>query len=334
MAINFSAPPKEPAPKRSEKPKGIAARAVATLDNPNSLPSLIMRASKRLADAKSSAEVLEAKAAAEAALHYAKVTGAANDTHADCLRIITRAEIRMASEIDRGQDHGEVAKPGRKANVPASDNKATMAELGVSRQRVNEWRKVADAGEDKVEAAIQGALDEGRAPVKADIHKAAGIVKDKPKSSRNIFDEMIALWTEATAEDREAFVAYLQVSGFIPSNSQPVVTDQHADANAAIGLAGPACAHDDAAANTKPAQNTNSSTTSSRKTKKPEAVTPPPVAVSGAPFTNPRCQHPDTCHLVHSREECFDCTMAWAQRPKDEQIRLWAEAVEAARAAA
>lgn len=50
---------------------------------------------------------------AEAALHYAKVTKAANETHADCLRIITRAESRMADEVDRGQASGEVAKPNQ-----------------------------------------------------------------------------------------------------------------------------------------------------------------------------------------------------------------------------
>ena len=64
---------------------------------------------------------------------------------------------------------------------------------------------------------------------------------------------------------------------------------------------------------------------------KAEAV--PPPAVSANPFNNPRCQKPETCHLAQSRNECFDCTMAWAKRPKDEQIRLWAEAIQAARAA-
>lgn len=63
----------------------------------------------------------------------------------------------------------------------------------------------------------------------------------------------------------------------------------------------------------------------------PEAC---PPQVSGAtPFINPRCQHSETCHFADSRDCCHDCLMAWAQRPKDEQIRLWAEANDAARAA-
>jgi len=91
-----------------------------SLDTSN-LPALLSRAGQRLLDARSSAEVLEAKRLAEAALHYAKVTQAANDTHADCLRIITRAEMRMADEIDRGQASGDVAGKGRPENVQGSD---------------------------------------------------------------------------------------------------------------------------------------------------------------------------------------------------------------------
>lgn len=187
-----------------------SGRAVAPVTAPdaNSIPSLIDRATRRLAEAKTSAEVLEAKAAAELALHYAKVTKAANESHADCLRIITRAEIRMAGEIDRGQEAGEIAKAGRKANVPASDNKATMAELGISRQRVNEWRKVAEAGEEKVEEAISEALAEGRAPTKADIHRAAGIVKDRPKSDEDQqFTDLMKAWNAAGQGARERFLA-------------------------------------------------------------------------------------------------------------------------------
>jgi hypothetical protein len=86
------------------------------------LPALIDRATRCLAEARTSAEVLEAKAAAEAALHYAKVTKAANETQADCLRMIVRAEMRMADEIDRGQANGEVASAGDNPIVRASDN--------------------------------------------------------------------------------------------------------------------------------------------------------------------------------------------------------------------
>lgn len=156
---------------------------LATLDAPRaeSLPALLMRASGRLAEARDSAEVLEAKKIAEAALHYAKVTKAANETHADCLRIITRAEMRMADEIDRGQERGEVALAHRPKTVQASDTSsasvpdedsrqpATFDDLGIDRRRVSEWREIRDAGPEVVEQAIEGALAEGRPPTKADI---------------------------------------------------------------------------------------------------------------------------------------------------------------------
>ena len=108
------------------------------------------------------------------ALHYARVTKAANDSHADCLRIITRAEIRMANEIDRAQERGEVARAGGDRDnsiVQTSDNRneSTLSDIGLDRRRVAEWRETRDAGEGVVEAAISGALAEGRAPTKSDI---------------------------------------------------------------------------------------------------------------------------------------------------------------------
>lgn len=142
----------------------------AALDRRDNLPGLIARAGQRLLDARSSAEVLEAKAIAEAALHYARVTKAANETHADCLRIITRAEVRMADELDK-----KPSAQGQRRDinlVRRSDEVAPAYEdLGLDRRRVAEWREVRDAGEEVVERAIDTALAEGRPPTKADIVK-------------------------------------------------------------------------------------------------------------------------------------------------------------------
>lgn len=148
---------------RTEAPDADEGEAPQATQN---LPAMVSRAGQRLLDARSSAEVLEAKAIAEAALHYARLTRAANDTHADCLRIITRAEMRMADEIDKGQASGELARQGdpRASGV-------TQAELGIDSRRVSEWRETRDAGPEVVEAAIQDALADGRAPTKADIKK-------------------------------------------------------------------------------------------------------------------------------------------------------------------
>ena len=142
------------------------------------LPALIDRARHRLAEARTSAEVLEARAAAKAALHYAKLQQAAIETQADCLSMIKRAEIRMADEIDAAQQRGEVARHNAGgANLPngartAGTVPATFGELGISSQRVAEWRELRDAGEHVIDEAIQAALDEGRAPTNADVDGA------------------------------------------------------------------------------------------------------------------------------------------------------------------
>jgi N6-adenosine-specific RNA methylase IME4 len=140
-----------------------------------SLPALVDRAGHRLLEARSSAEVLEAKAIAEAALHYAKITKAANETHADCIRITARAEIRMANEIDAGQANKQIKVAGHPTTkVQDSDSAAVSYEdLGISRQRVQEWREVRDAGEEIVDDVISKALSEGRAPTKGEILRAA-----------------------------------------------------------------------------------------------------------------------------------------------------------------
>jgi hypothetical protein len=134
------------------------------------LSSMLTRAASRLMEARNSADVLEAKQAAETALHFAKLTKATNETHADCLRIIIRAEMRMADEIDKGQAAGTISKRGRTRNekVRAPD---IYKELGFPRQRVAEWRNVRTAGPDKTETIIESVLAEGRAPTKNDILK-------------------------------------------------------------------------------------------------------------------------------------------------------------------
>src|ERR1700730_17314036 len=133
-------------------------KPVPMLQERRTLPELLSQAGQRLLDARSSGEVLEAKRWAEPALALARVTKAANETHADCLRVITRAEMRMAEEIDRGQETGEVARPTdtlrQNVVVRGADNDAepaTFSDLGIARQRVAEWRKMHDAGEDVVE---------------------------------------------------------------------------------------------------------------------------------------------------------------------------------------
>lgn len=159
--------------------RSAALALVDRQSGPERLPALIDRARQTLAQARSSAEVLEAKAIAEAALHLAKLTKAANETHADCLRIICRAEMRVADEVDAGQARGEIGKVGRPKNDPES---GSFSELGLDPRRVDEWREIRDAGQGVIEQAIGKALADGRAPTKADILRA---VAGDPHVSNN-----------------------------------------------------------------------------------------------------------------------------------------------------
>ena len=64
---------------------------------------------------------------------------------------------------------------GRRSDIVLDSDEVqtpTRAELGISRQRLQEWRDVRDAGDAVVEQAIESALAEGRAPTKAHIKRA------------------------------------------------------------------------------------------------------------------------------------------------------------------
>lgn len=143
------------------------------------LPEIISRAGNRLLEARDSGELLEAKKIAEAALHYARVSKAANETHADCIRIITRAEMRMANEVDAGRDRGELAKQGDPRTSGVS-----LREIGIDDRRLSEWRDIRDAGESIVESALNRALSEGRAPTKAEILQAAREIRDERQGDK------------------------------------------------------------------------------------------------------------------------------------------------------
>jgi hypothetical protein len=118
---------------------------------PENLPALIERAAQRLLDARSSGEVLEARKQAKVALALAKVVKAARETHVGCLQIITRAESRMADEIDAGQKARELEPRHRKGKASAAP---TLRDIGVRRDQLQERREVRDAGDAAVEEAI------------------------------------------------------------------------------------------------------------------------------------------------------------------------------------
>ncbi len=79
-----------------------------------------------------------------AAVALAKVVSAAKESHADCLRIIARAQIRMADEADAAQSKGEIAIRGQHT---AHAQGSAMSEIGLDSRRLAEWREMRDAGD-------------------------------------------------------------------------------------------------------------------------------------------------------------------------------------------
>lgn len=168
--------------------------AVDVIEFQATLPVLIERASRTLLDAKSSAEVLEARDMARVAYDAAKSAGriakakkahdevlaAVHRAQADALLVEARAKMRLADEYDGAQDRGEMAKPGKPVIVPDGNNKGTTAEANISRKEIHEARALRDAEKaepGKTERVVKEIVERGEEPTRAKVHRA---VTEKP----------------------------------------------------------------------------------------------------------------------------------------------------------
>ena len=163
--------------------------ALAPIDEIASLPALIDRAASALSNARSSAEVLEAKEMASFAYDAAKRTarlakaknahdeliGAAHRAQAHALEIEAQAKHRLADEYDAAQERGEVAI-GRPKSVGDSDTfQATSRDLGLTRQQVHEARIIRDAEKADpgiVRRVLDEKLEAREEPTKAALRQA------------------------------------------------------------------------------------------------------------------------------------------------------------------
>lgn len=293
---------------------------------------------------------------------------AAHRAQADALDIEAAARRRLADEYDGGQERGEIVGPkgGGDTTVPAR-NAATAAEIGITRKEVHEARRVRNAEQAQpgvVREALDKALDEGKEPSRAVVNeavaKALGEAKqiDARTDVEREADAMVLAWDKGRPDSRSMFLDYLRFVGFTITESNQATgmggedVDRSAsrassavqlgatnsperanplDGGAFVAVKGKARLTN--ADSVEPSlSNAHSVPASSQATEQTGAVPVIPAAPV-APFNNPRCQHPETCHLAHSRDECFNCNVAWSKRPRDEQVRLWTEANEAARAA-
>lgn len=177
------------------------------------LRALVDRAASILANARSSAEILDAREMAGAAYDIAKRTariqrakdaddvliGAAHRAQAHALEIEAQAKHRLADEYDAAQARGEVASTrsnrGNQWTVNAANEApVTAADLGLRRDEIHDARLIRDA-EVNDPGIVRRTLDErlarGEEPTRTALRKMVteaamrGLRPRRPASRRN-----------------------------------------------------------------------------------------------------------------------------------------------------
>lgn len=169
----------------------------------SSLPQLVDHAAAALSNARTAAEVLEARDLASFAYDTAKraarlakakgahdeLISAAHRAQAGALEIEAQAKRRLADEYDGAQERGEAAtrqnNPGTVGHVPNGNMPPpTAAEMGLSRKDIHEARQVRDAEAAEpgiVRRTLEEQLARGKAPTRAAVRRA----NDKVQRSVN-----------------------------------------------------------------------------------------------------------------------------------------------------
>jgi hypothetical protein len=171
----------------------------AILDEQHDLRTLVDQASSTLANARTAAEVLEARDMAGLAYDAAKraarlqkakqahddLIAAAHRAQAHALEIEAQAKQRLADEYDAAQQRGEVGQPTGRPKVVSDGNDfspPTAAELGLSRKEVHEARRVRDAERAEpgiVRRTLDDRLDRGEESTRAALRRAVAAKLDR-----------------------------------------------------------------------------------------------------------------------------------------------------------
>lgn len=175
----------------------------------SSLPQLVDHAAAALANARTAAEVLEAKEVASFAYDAAKraarlanakhahdeLIAAAHRAQADSLAIESQAKRRLADEYDQARIDGTASGQGQRTDLLPEEKKvATAADLGLTHKEIHEGRLIRDA--EKAEPGIvRRTLDEklarGEEPTRAALRKMVvdaamrGLRPERKSSRRN-----------------------------------------------------------------------------------------------------------------------------------------------------
>jgi hypothetical protein len=164
-------------------------------DEGRNLPELVDRASQVLANARSSAELLNARDMATFAYDIAKraarlarsknahdtLVAAAHRVQGDALLIESQAKHRLADEYDAAQERGEVATAGN-PNFSGTEKLPGWKDLSLPPKDLHEARKIRDAEQQEpgiVAKVVNEAIKHGQEPTRAAIRRA--VVKKAPK---------------------------------------------------------------------------------------------------------------------------------------------------------
>jgi hypothetical protein len=162
----------------------------AKIDHPPcSLLQLVDHAAAALANARTAAEVLEAKDVASFAYDAAKraarlanakhahdeLIAAAHRAQADALAIESQAKRRLADEYDQARINGTASAQGQRTDLLPDEKKvATAAELGLTHKEIHEARLIRDAEKTEpgiVRRTLNEKLARGEEPTRAALRK-------------------------------------------------------------------------------------------------------------------------------------------------------------------
>ena len=166
--------------------------AVVAVTDLKDLRGLVDRAAQSLTDARTSAEILDAREMAGIAYDVAKraarlrrakdahdaLISAAHRAQAHAREIESKAKHRLADEYDAAQQRGDIQRHGgdRLSKVSDENLAPTVSDLGLTRKEVHEARLLRDA-EAAEPGLIRRTLDEaiaaGREPNRAALRRAA-----------------------------------------------------------------------------------------------------------------------------------------------------------------
>lgn len=192
--------------------------ALAKIETAFSLPALVDRAATALSNARTSAEILEAKEMASVIYDTAKrsarlskakgahdaLIAAAHRAQADALEIEAGAKRRLADEYDAAQERGEVKANGGARNFSVPDENSELpsaSDIGLSRKAIHEARIIRDAEDADpgiVRRTLDEALDAGEEPTRAKVTRAALAKSKRRRHARPNFNS-----SEETQHDRD-----------------------------------------------------------------------------------------------------------------------------------